>query len=137
MLRRTSAGGTLRSLDSDGPARTRLGRPLFCPLGVSGGIYRPLAAGDSYIHRTAGGSCAHAARTVSYLYISGIVAVVPGAGLSRNEVGRELARTGEIFPQIRCGDYGGAGGWCGLVCVGSLAEPGEENGAKRGGEKAS
>src|SRR5579863_454501 len=122
MLRWTSAGGAVRQLDSHGATRTRLGRPILRALGIPGRILRASVASGSHVHRIAGRNRAHAARTLSHLYVSGIVAVVPGAGLSRNEAGRKLARVREILPQIRRGDWGGAG--CGrrLFCLESLAE---------------
>ena len=58
---------------------------------------RFFAAGNSNFHRPACRGSTYAAGKVSPLYVSGIVAVVLGVGLSRNEVGGELARTGKIF----------------------------------------
>src|SRR5580700_5739271 len=123
MLRRASAGRALWALDSDGAARTGLGRPVLRTLGISGSVLWKIAAGDPDVHRAAGGNCAHAARALSPLYISGIVAVVPGSGLSGDEAGRELARAGEIFSQVRCRDWSRAGGRRSVFCVESLAEP--------------
>jgi hypothetical protein len=63
------------------------GRTAFSPAGDIWPCSSAAAAGDSHVHRAASGNCAHAAGTVSYLYVSGIVAVVPGAGIFRNEAG--------------------------------------------------
>src|ERR1022692_1568029 len=122
MLRWASAGGAVPALDSYGQARSRPGPKIFWPLGIRGRVHRAASAGDSNFHRAACGSGAHAAGTVSSVHVSGIVAVVPGAGVSRDEAGGELARAGEILSQVRCGDWGGAGGGRGVVCLGSLAE---------------
>src|ERR1700729_3593164 len=122
MLWRPSAGGALRALDSDGPPRTRLGRPLLRSLGIPGGIYRAAAAGDSHIHCAARGCGAHAARTVSSLYVSGIMAVVLRTGILRHEARRELARVGQVLPKIRRRDWGGGGGGRRLFCLDALAE---------------
>src|ERR1700693_3142530 len=102
MLRRTSAGRALWALDFDGPPRTRLVRPVLRALGISRSVHRSPSAGDPHLHRAARGDGAHAPRTFSYLHLSWIVAVVLGPGLSRDEAGRELARTREIFSQVRC-----------------------------------
>src|ERR1700689_5261286 len=123
MLRRGSAGGALWGLGFYGEARNRRGRPLFSALGIFGRVYWAIAAGDPNVHRAAGWDCAHAARAISHLYIFGIVAVVPGPGLSWDEARRELARTGKIFSQVRRGHWSRAGRGCGLFCVESLAEP--------------
>src|ERR1700691_4208983 len=101
MLWRPPARGALRALGSDGPPRTRLGPPLPPPLGVPSCIYRAAAAGDSHVHCAARGCGAHAARTVSYLYVSGIMAVVLRTGILWHEARRELARVREVLPQIR------------------------------------
>src|ERR1035438_2534637 len=122
MLWRTSTSGALWALDSDGTPRARLGRSILCPLGISGRLYRAVAAGDSHLHRAAGGSGTHAASTISHLHISRVVAVVLGTSILRHEAGRELARVGEIFSPVRRGDWAGAGSRSGLVCVESLAE---------------
>src|SRR5580658_7984806 len=122
MLWRPSACGALRPLDSDGPPGTRLGRPLLSALGIPRRVHRTAAPGDTHLHRAAGGNRAHAARTLSHLHVSGVVALVPRSGLSRHEGGRELARAGEIFPQVRRADRGGAGSGRSLFCLDSLAE---------------
>src|SRR5580658_2383876 len=122
MLWRPSAGGALRALDSDGPPRTRLGRPLLRPLGIPSCVYRAAAAGDSHVHRAARGCGAHAARTVSCLYVSGIMAVVLRTGILRHEARRKLARVREVLPQIRRRDRGDVGGGRGLFCLDALAE---------------
>src|ERR1700691_3862589 len=101
MLWRPPAPGAVRALDSDGAPRTRFGRPPPRPLGIPCCIYRAPAAGDSHVHCAARGCGAHAARTVSYLYISGIMAVVLRAGILWHEARRELARVREVLPQIR------------------------------------
>src|SRR5580658_7982612 len=122
MLWRPPARGALRALDSDGPPRTRLGRPLLRPLGIPGCIHRAAAAGDSHVHCAARGCGPHAARTVSYLYISGIMAVVLRAGILWHEAGGELARVREVLPQIRRRDRGDVGGGRRLFCLDALAE---------------
>ncbi len=99
-LRRPAAGRALRALDPDGPPRTGLGRPLLSALGTDGGFYRAPAARDSHIYCVAGRRRAHAARKIPYLYISGIVALVFGAGLVRNEAGRKLAVAGKYFHKM-------------------------------------
>src|SRR5580704_12296398 len=132
MLWRASAGGALRTLDSDGAARTRLGRSLLRPLGIPCSVFRSAAAGDSHFHRAAGGDCTHAARTVSPVYVSGIVAVVSGAGISRHEAGPELARVRKILSQVRRADWSAAGGRNCVVCLDSLAEPDADGSLARG-----
>src|SRR5580700_6628930 len=122
MLRRAATGGALWALDSYGASRTRLGRSILCALGVSGSIYRSAAAGDSYVYRAAGGNCAHAPRALSCLHFSRLVALVLCLGLAGDEAGRELARTGKIFPQVRCGDWSRAGSGGRLFCLEPLAE---------------
>src|SRR5580704_7146694 len=110
MLWRASAGGALRTLDSDGAARTRLGRSLLRALGIPGRVFREAAASNPHFYRAASRSSAHAARPVSPVYVSGIVAVVSGAGISRHEAGPELARVRKILSQVRRADWSAAGG---------------------------
>ena len=50
------------------------------------------ATGNSNVHRSACGRVAYAARAISSLHVSGIVALVFGVGLFWNETGTELAR---------------------------------------------
>src|SRR5580700_1301922 len=105
MLWRASAGRALRPLDSDGPPRTGLGRPLLRALGISRRLHRTPAAGRSNVRRVARRNCAHAARSLPHLHVPGIVALVPWTGLSWDEARPELARTGEVFPQVRRSDW--------------------------------
>src|SRR5258708_36364081 len=121
MLRRASAGRALWALDFDGTARARLGRPFLCALGIPGGVLWPAATSGSYVHCAAGWDCAHAARALSHLHISGFVALVSGLGLSWDEAGRKLARAGKVFSQVRRRDRSASDGRSGLVCVESLA----------------
>jgi membrane protein DedA with SNARE-associated domain len=65
---------------------------------------------------------AHATRTLSCLYIPRIVALVPGAGLSRDEARPKLAGTREVFSQVRRCNWRGAARGRGLFCLDSLAE---------------
>src|SRR5580700_11304829 len=123
MLWRASAGGALRTLDSDGAARTRLGRSLLRALGIPGRVFREAAASNPHFYRAASRSSAHAARPVSPVYVLGIMAVVSGPCVSRHEARPELARTRQVSPQVRCGDRRDAVGRRGLVCLDSLAEP--------------
>ncbi len=53
---------------------------------------------------------------------SGIVALVPRAGVVRHEVRGELARAGKVFAQVRRGDRSRAGGGRCVFCLESLAE---------------
>ena len=77
---------------------------FFSALGISGRIHRPPAAGDSHIHRAACGNRAHAARTVSYLHISRIMAVVPwrwpGLGMKLGENWRSLGKYFHKFDAV-------------------------------------
>src|SRR6266567_1968504 len=122
MLWRASFSRALWALDSYGPPRTRLVRPLLRALGIFGGVHWTPPACDPHVHRAAGGYCTHAARTFSHLYVPGVMAVVPGSSLPWHEAGRELARIGEIFSQVRCGYRSRALRRLRVFCLESLAE---------------
>src|SRR5712671_5334249 len=126
MLRRSSIGRALWPLDSNGQARTRLGGPLLHPLGIPGRFFRSIASSDSHLHRPTGGSGPHAARKISPLHFSRIVALVFGAGVSRDESRRELARSGQILSQIRRRHRGSSLRWRGVVYLEPLAASAED-----------
>src|SRR5258708_31481576 len=103
MLRRTSPGGALRALDFDGQARARLGRPLLCALGIPGGIHRAAAAGNSHLHRTAGGSGSPAPRAGLHLHIFLVLALGVWAWGSWDEAWGEPGRAWGGLSPIPCG----------------------------------
>ena len=96
---------------------------FFLRWGYLAVLIATVAAGDSHFHRAARGNCPYAARTLSHLHFSGIVALVSRAGLAGYEAGRELARTGEVFPSVRSGHRCRAGRRNHLVRVVALAKP--------------
>ena len=73
---------------------------FFLRWGYLAVLIATVAAGDPHLHRAAGRNCTHAARTLPHLHFSGIVAVVPRAGLAGHEAGRKLARAGQVFPPV-------------------------------------
>src|SRR5208337_3856727 len=116
LLWRASAGRALRTLDPDGPPRTRLGGPILSALGIYGRVHCASAASDPHLHRVARRSRPHAARQIPHLHFLRIVALVFYAGLLRHEARRAL-------PQIRRRDRCVSAGRDRLVPLVALAEP--------------
>ncbi len=73
---------------------------FFRTLGTSRRVYRPSPARDPHFYRVARRCRPDAARQVSHLHVSGIMAVVLSARLLRNEARRKLAEPGQIFPSV-------------------------------------
>jgi hypothetical protein len=99
-----------------------MGGSILSPLGLPRRVYRTIATRDPNLHRASGRHCAHAARPLSPVHVSWILAVVPGASLLWDEDGRKLAGNRQVFSSARSLDHRRPAGRRDLVCMVPLAE---------------